>query len=974
MTRTLPWVWLIGMLCLFACDFAANEGHTYLNIKKEPAWSKFDEIEILWKDPATGDGAALFKGPPGNLLAINRFRADGYRGQPIQIYFRGYIANTLAFEEKRGFDGKNPTTVTKEFTTIISGKPITTGSKGPVLSAIRGGKSISIGDSLTFALDASIDSGILADYAWDFDGDGKFEDSGSIGGSTSLLQSGHRYPDTGTYSVALKVRSQADSTTWATLKIQVLRDAPTADAGKDQSVHPGASVTLLGIAGDGLGVVVGTAWRIGAGEFIAGSSANTFTAPSVPQDLMAVFRVTDDDSISSRDTVIIHVVPASEPILASIAITGGSLDTAFQAGDTSYTVNVPNPVEATTLTATLGGGTGTLQVNGGALESGVRSGDIPLLVGENLITVTLTSPSGSTIRYRIRVIRAGSGKELLTGLTVSAGPISPEFSPDVVEYSLSVAGEVIHTDVTAGVAAGATLHINGSLVPSGTPMRVNLSAGPNAIAILVSSPEGVKKNYTVVVNRAPDGNADLVSLKVSNHNFSPDFNPSTIAYSLTVEYHLVHMNVTPLAQSSLATVTVNGNPVLAGNFGRIELKHGPNPIKVEVKAQNGTVKTYTITITRQLSNVAYLSGLTFSAGLVYPEYFGQDSLFHSLSVANSVASITIKPTLKDTTARIAINGSPAANKTDSDPIPLPMGASLITIAVTAQNGTKLTYTVAVKRHAKTAAIACGSTVSLGLREDGTVFTWGGWMGESDVPMPADLKDVKAIAAGESHYLALKTNGTVVAWGLNDKSQADVPVGLTGVKAVSAGYWHSVALKTDGTVVAWGSNSHQQLAVPVGLSGVKAIDAGGSYTIALLNDSTLVGWGHDVYGETKQPASGFKHVAEISAGGYFNVARKTDGTVFAWGNALYGQTAVPPGLSGVKAITTSMDNTLALKQDGSFVAWGNPGSEIDSLPSGTTGIKSFAMCSDHGIALKENGSVMAWGANIYNQTRLPKDLD
>ncbi|MBY9081309.1 RCC1 domain-containing protein, partial [Paenibacillus sp. CGMCC 1.18879] len=84
-----------------------------------------------------------------------------------------------------------------------------------------------------------------------------------------------------------------------------------------------------------------------------------------------------------------------------------------------------------------------------------------------------------------------------------------------------------------------------------------------------------------------------------------------------------------------------------------------------------------------------------------------------------------------------------------------------------------------------------------------------------------LSGVTAIAAGSSHSLALKSDGSVWAWGYNgggqlgdnSTTQRSVPVqvtGLTEVTAIAGGNNHSLALKSDGSVWAWGYNGGGQL--------------------------------------------------------------------------------------------------------------------------------------------------------------------
>src|SRR5215213_9130007 len=137
------------------------------------------------------------------------------------------------------------------------------------------------------------------------------------------------------------------------------------------------------------------------------------------------------------------------------------------------------------------------------------------------------------------------------------------------------------------------------------------------------------------------------------------------------------------------------------------------------------------------------------------------------------------------------------------------------------------------------AIAGGANHSLALKNDGTVWAWGlnqdGELGDgtnTDSSTPVEVKDpndpsgylseVETIAAGSSHSLALKDDGTVWAWGNNESGQlgdgtnanSSTPIkvaNLTGVEAISGGGApsYSLALKDDGTVWAWGDNRARQ---------------------------------------------------------------------------------------------------------------------------------------------------------------------
>ena len=205
-----------------------------------------------------------------------------------------------------------------------------------------------------------------------------------------------------------------------------------------------------------------------------------------------------------------------------------------------------------------------------------------------------------------------------------------------------------------------------------------------------------------------------------------------------------------------------------------------------------------------------------------------------------------------------------------------------------------------------------------------VVSWGGWLGERDVPV--GLTGVVAIAAGRYHSLALNTNGTVAAWG-DGWGMTD----STGVVAIAAGGEHSLALKTNGTVVAWGANWYGQTDVPVGLTGVVAIAAGDFHSMALKSNGTVVSWGGNAYGQTDVPV-GLTGVVAIAAGGDHSLPLKTHGTVVAWGDNDSGQTDVPLGLTGVVAIAAGGFHSLALKADSALLPEGLSLS-VDGVVSG-----------------------------------------
>ncbi len=211
-------------------------------------------------------------------------------------------------------------------------------------------------------------------------------------------------------------------------------------------------------------------------------------------------------------------------------------------------------------------------------------------------------------------------------------------------------------------------------------------------------------NSDIVVMQMNDGpqpstDANLGNLVVSQGILTPPFSPGITGYSDTVPNSVASVTVTPTANESHATVSVNGQAVISGQASQlINLDVGDNPVTIEVTAQDGTTtNTYTVTITRQSSNDATLSSLAVSQGTLTPA-FSPGVADYTDNVTNSVTSVTVTPTANESHATISVNGQAVSSGQASQSINLSVGDNPITIEVTAQDGTTInTYTVTVTR-------------------------------------------------------------------------------------------------------------------------------------------------------------------------------------------------------------------------------------------------------------------------------------
>ncbi|WP_160397324.1 cadherin-like beta sandwich domain-containing protein [Paenibacillus sp. MMS18-CY102] len=207
-------------------------------------------------------------------------------------------------------------------------------------------------------------------------------------------------------------------------------------------------------------------------------------------------------------------------------------------------------------------------------------------------------------------------------------------------------------------------------------------------------------------------NTDLSGLTISSGTLSPAFVPGTASYTASVANSVDNVTLTPTVSDPGATVKVDGTAVMSGTpSNAISLNVGSNAIAVEVTAQDGTTQTYPVTVTRQ-SNNADLSALALSSGTLSPA-FTSGTTGYTASVTNSVYSVTVTPVVSDLNATVKVNGTAVISGIASQAVNLNIGSNAIEVEVTAQDGTKQTYSVIITRLESSDAELSGLTLSNG---------------------------------------------------------------------------------------------------------------------------------------------------------------------------------------------------------------------------------------------------------------------
>jgi alpha-tubulin suppressor-like RCC1 family protein len=272
-------------------------------------------------------------------------------------------------------------------------------------------------------------------------------------------------------------------------------------------------------------------------------------------------------------------------------------------------------------------------------------------------------------------------------------------------------------------------------------------------------------------------------------------------------------------------------------------------------------------------------------------------------------------------------------------------------------------------------ISSGTTFGVGLRCNGTIWTWGsnsgGQLGTGNtidrsapVSVIGEITDWCFISAC-SVAAAIRSNGSLWVWGSNPTGRLGTgdtvdrlsPVSVIGgftdwCQAVLGGHSHGV--RSNGTLWGWGSNGQGRLGNGTTIASSSPVSVVGGFTdwcqvslhaagsIGLRQNGTLWGWGRNQYGrlgtgdtvDRSSPVSvigGFTDWCQVAAGGFGTTAIRSNGTLWAWG--------ARPGDG------TSITRSSPVSVIGGFTDW-------CQVKQGYRGI----------IALRQNGTAWGWGNN------------
>ena len=159
-----------------------------------------------------------------------------------------------------------------------------------------------------------------------------------------------------------------------------------------------------------------------------------------------------------------------------------------------------------------------------------------------------------------------------------------------------------------------------------------------------------KKEQQERINKS--SNNYLKSLSVKKYSIAPDFDKQTINYEISAEISDDYIEIEAETDDEKSSVS---------GIGKIGLSSGENNLKVDVTAENGTVRSYFIkvikTVTKNNIRLNDLKLKTENNNIEITPEFDKDTFEYSCNVQNYVEKIDVEAIANYETANIEVTGN-----------------------------------------------------------------------------------------------------------------------------------------------------------------------------------------------------------------------------------------------------------------------------------------------------------------------------
>lgn len=344
-------------------------------------------------------------------------------------------------------------------------------------------------------------------------------------------------------------------------------------------------------------------------------NGTTYQMPASESTKEIILTVTAEDGTITAYTVNVIRQKSSNNNLADLKVDGTTVKN-FNPLTQTYELTVPGTTSEVVVSATVEDtdkATITTDLsNPFTLEFDTR----------NKIEVTVKSEDNTTKTYTIYITRSHRQDITLKDLTINGTTIT-DFTSTKDNYTLE---DLPYNTHQLNIVATP----NDDLATKTGDGLVRINTGNNKITITVIAHDtNITHDYIINVKRNLNDDTSIKNITLAGVNAT--YNQSTKKYEVTVPNNITEANSTNLivevndpitSLDKKATVSIVSTPLVTTST---------NEVVITVTAENGTIKPYTLVVTRTKSNVATLDSLTVTNGSFNPS-FNKDTLEYNVTV------------------------------------------------------------------------------------------------------------------------------------------------------------------------------------------------------------------------------------------------------------------------------------------------------------------------------------------------------
>lgn len=331
---------------------------------------------------------------------------------------------------------------------------------------------------------------------------------------------------------------------------------------------------------DQYGTVVGT--------FVIRYTATSAPVPidaTVVDESMEVFVTAQDQSTKTYSIAIGN----ANVDLATLTVSAGTLDPAFDPGITQYNLVLPYGDPIPQIDATCADANSTRVIT--------QAGSIP-----GVASVVVTAEDHVTTKtYSVNISYAANTDATLQSLSISVGTLDPQFAPDLFTYDGRVPWGTTDVPVITAVPTDAAATVDISY-PATIPGQASV--------LVTADDQTTQQTYLVNFDFAPNTDATLASLTLKSGTLVPAFDPGTVNYQVEL----------PVGTETAPEITAIATDAAHATVTQHHPDNLPGEVLVEVVAMDQTtILNYRIQFNWDGNQDATLSSISIN-GIAIPGF------------------------------------------------------------------------------------------------------------------------------------------------------------------------------------------------------------------------------------------------------------------------------------------------------------------------------------------------------------------